>query len=345
MQKTVIDRIQKCYSVNALQADGQTKLLFAGEGDGSLAIYEGDSYQKKTVIWDESARLGGTMTICTVEDKEGYFFASVGFFTMIQSESSSIYLVRYRNGEYSRVKVCDIPYLHRFDVLPGDDCRYLIACTLHGGKESPEDWSKPGKILVARLPLDLDGAVSAEPEVLMDGLIQNHGFNRICENGKAAVLVAARSGVWKISPPDSGQTEFGVEQVFDFPASDVCAMDLDGDGALEYGVISPFHGNQFAVYKKAEQGPVKIYEHEKPLDFYHAIYADEFNGVPCFIIGARKLDMDLFRVYFDQKENRVDTELIETGAGSSNARIVHTPAGDLILSANRQKDEAAIFYA
>lgn len=342
MQKSVIDKISKCYSVNALQVDGKTKLIFAGEGDGSLSIYEGDSFEKKTVIWDETAQLGGTMTISTVEDKEGYFFVSTGFFTMIQSETSSIYLVRYHNGCYSKVKVCDIPYLHRFDVVRVKNRRYLIACTIHSGKKSPEDWANPGKILVAQLPMDLDRDVSVVPTVLMEGLTQNHGFNRVCENGKISVLVAAQNGVWKVTPPQEEDDAFQVEQIFDFPVSDVCTLDLDGDGALEYGVISPFHGDTFSVYKKTEDGAVRIYEHPKVLDFYHAIYADTFQGVPTFVIGARKLDMDLYMVSWDGE--KIVTNVLETGAGSSNARIVHTGNGDLIMSANRQKDEAAIYF-
>ena len=102
MEKLVIDKINKCYSVNALTMGEESKLIFAGEGDGSLNIYSGEKYENKEVVWAESEKLGGTMTICGVEDMEGCFFASTGFFTMIQSEASAIYLVRHLNGEYRR---------------------------------------------------------------------------------------------------------------------------------------------------------------------------------------------------------------------------------------------------
>ncbi|NBI89384.1 hypothetical protein D3Z45_01990 [Lachnospiraceae bacterium] len=344
MEKLVIDKINKCYSVNALTMGEESKLIFAGEGDGSLNIYSGEKYENKEVVWAESEKLGGTMTICGVEDMEGCFFASTGFFTMIQSEASAIYLVRHLNGEYRREKVCDIPYLHRFDVLTVEGYRYLIACTLHSGKKDKDDWSAPGKILVAELPFDLSGKVSVKPVVLKDGLFQNHGFNRAYEVGKAFVLVAAKEGVFQVMPPQKDKKEWSVEQIFDFPASDVCALDLDGDGKLEYGIISPFHGEHFSVYKRNGKTAVKIYEHEKKLDFYHAIYADYFCGEPSFVIGARKEDMDLYRVFYNREKGSIETEVIEEGAGSSNARIVHTKAGDIIMSANRQKDEAAIFF-
>lgn len=343
MKKKIIDQIDKCYSVNALQIGGKTQLVFAGEGDGSLSIYAGEDFKEKKTIWEEKDQLGGTMTICAVEDKEGYFFASTGFFTMIQSQTSSIYLVRYKENEFERVKVCDIPYLHRFDVVTIGEMRYLIACTIHSGKSGPEDWSNPGKLLVAELPYDLDGEISVSLKVLKEGLVMNHGFNRIYENGETKILIAAKNGVFQITPPFEPGGEWEVEQIFDFPASDVCAFDLDGDGNLEYGILSPFHGDHFSVYKKMNGMAVKVYEHAKELDFYHAIYADVFEGQPSFIIGARKKDMDLYRVFYDTSRQLYETELIETGAGSSNARIIHTGEGDLIMSANRQKNEAAVY--
>lgn len=344
MEKKVIDQIRKCYSVNALNIQGKTSLVFAGEGDGSLTIYQGENFAHKRVIWDESAKRGGTMTICTVTDKEGYFFVSTGFFTMTESGSSAIFLVRYHDGNFIPVKVCDIPYLHRFDVITVESHRYLIACTLHSGKADMADWSKPGKILVAELPFDLDDNVTVIPKILKEGLTMNHGFNRVCEYGVEKVLIAAKEGIFKIAPPYRQCKNWKIEHVFGFPASDICALDIDGDGELEYGVLSPFHGDTFSVYKKQDGEAVKIYEHEKHLDFYHAIYAGEYQQQPSFIIGARKKDMDLFRVYYNKETKEIETELIEMGAGSSNVRIIHTSQGDIIMSANRQKDEAAIYF-
>lgn len=341
MRKQVIDTVSKCYSVNALNMGKERWLLFAGEGDGSLQAYHGENFREKEVLWDESAGLGGIMSICTVPEKEGWFFVSTGFFTMIQSESSSIYLVRRRDGKFEKEKVCDIPYLHRFDVFVENGHRYLLACTLHEGKKEKDDWSTAGKILTAELPMDLEKSVETRPRVLMEGLFQNHGFNRL--PGKGIVLIACREGVYQVNAPSGKGAEWNIEKLFDFPASDVCAFDLDGDGELEYGIISPFHGNRFCIYKRTATGIRKLYEHEKPLNFYHAIYADILNGRPVFVIGARKEDMDLYQVFWDESTQKLVSELIETGAGSSNVRIVHTGDKDFIMSANRQKNEAAIY--
>ena len=338
MKKQIIDKIEYCYSVNAIKIGGEPWLLFGGERGGALCAYHGRDFQEKVTILSPAERLGGVMSISTIPDREGYFFMSAGFYSMVQSETSSIYLVRYRNGQFQREKICDIPYLHRFDVLTVEGRRFLIACTLHQGKHDDNDWSTPGKILGAELPLDLDKRIDIQLTVLADGLYQNHGFNRI--PGTNDVLTSSREGVFRITPPKKGGVSWKIKQIFDFPASDVCALDLDGDGRLEYGIISPFHGNCFRIYRQTPTEMKILYEHPKPLDFYHAIYADTLNGIPVFIAGARKMDMDLYQVFWNAEEGKFCSEIIEAGAGSSNARIVHTAAGDILMSANRQKQEA-----
>lgn len=338
MKKQIIDKIEYCYSVNAIELNGEPWLLFGGERDGVLCAYHGKDFREKVMILSPGERLGGVMSISTIPDKDGYFFMSTGFYSMVQSETSSIYLVRYKNGQFQREKMCDIPYLHRFDVLTVEGRRFLIACTLHEGKRDNDDWSTPGKVLGAELPSDLDNNIDIQMTVLAEGLYQNHGFNRI--PGTNDVLVASCEGVYCITPPKKDSTSWNIKQIFGISVSDVCALDLDGDGTLEYGIISPFHGNCFRIYRQTPDGAEILYEHPKPLDFYHAIYADTLNGTPVFIVGARGMDMDLYQVFWDAKEEKFCSEIIEAGAGSSNARIVHTAAGDILMSANRQKPEA-----
>lgn len=342
--KQRIDEIFKCYSVNGLTVDGQTQLLFAGEGPGICKLFAGSDFGQDQVLWDDGANEGGTMSIVSVPDYEGYFFTSTGFFSMVDSGDSKIYLVRYQAGQFIKKEIVRIPYLHRFSVLTVEDHRYLVACSLHGGKVDKEDWTKAGKIYVAELPMDLDSEFEVELRVYQDGLIKNHGFSEFEDKGKKGVLVASESGVLAVYPPQAGQSEWTKRQILDFPASDAAAIDMDGDGELEYAVLSPFHGDQFNVYKQVDGQYVSVYKYPKHLDFYHAIWADLFNGVPSMVIGARKEDMDLYLVQYDSVKQAYVSHLIESGAGSSNARILHTEKGDIILSANRQINEAAIYY-
>ncbi len=344
LKKTKIDDIFKCYSCNALEIEGETKLVFAGEGPGVLAIYGGEDFSEKETLWDSVDECGGTMSIVTVQGPEGYFFVSKGFFSMVDSGTSAIYLVRYVDGEFVEEKVVDIPYLHRFDIITKDEHRYLVAASLHGGKVDKEDWSKPGKVYVTELPYDLDQPMDVELTVLKDGLYKNHGFNKGLWKGEEAVFIASESGVHAIVPPaETGL--WGIGQIFDFPVSDVAVIDMDGDGEVEFALLSPFHGDGFDVYKKVDGSYKSVFQYEKAQDFYHAINADTVNGVPTFIIGARKDPMDLFAVQYDQESNCFKSILLETGVGSANARIIHTNDGDYVMASNRQIDQAAIYKA
>jgi len=53
--------------------------------------------------------------------------------------------------------------------------------------------------------------------------------------------------------------------------------------------------------------------------------------------------MDLFIVKYDQENKAFNSHLIDSVEGSSNARIRHTEDGDVIISANRQIDQVAIY--
>ncbi len=341
-KKQVIDTVFKCYSVNGLHIDGKSLLLFAGEGPGICRVYGGDDFSEQKTVWEGD---GGVMSMVGVPDYEGYFFASKGFFSMVDCGGSGVYLVRFRDGVFSQQKIIELPYLHRFDVFTLGSRRFFIGATLHSGKVDKEDWSRPGAIYVAELPLDLDGEIHVELQLLRDGLYRNHGFNRGVWKGMEVAFIASDEGVFAAAPPQAGDSGWTVEQVFSHPVSDVAAIDLDGDGEVEFALLSPFHGNRFDIYKKVGKEYRSVFSYPEELDFYHAIYADTFNSVPTVIAGARKDGMDLFLVQYDPAEKAFKSHLIERGAGSSNARILHTEKGDLIVSANRQIDQAAVYRA
>lgn len=342
MEKRIIDTIPMCYSASAMRFGDGWKLIYAGEGDGRLVVYDGPDDTRKTVVWDEAEKLGGTMSICPVEDAEDSFFASTGFFDMVHSESSAIWLVQGSGGVYRKKCVCRIPYLHRFDVTRVGNRRFLIACTLHNGKKDPSDWSTPGKILCGELPLDLSGDVHTELTVLQDGLFQNHGFNRIYDHGVCKFGVATRDGVFLVTPPQTENSDWDVKRVLPMDASDVCAMDLDGDGQLEYGLIRPFHGDRFEVYKSMNGQPELVYEHPKRQGFTHAIYAGTVNGRPSFAIGARGGDQEIFLLQY-QPDGGYSARVVEAGAGPSNVCLASAAGKTILLAANREKDEAALY--
>lgn len=338
--KQIIDNIFKCYSVNALNISGETQLIFAAEGDGSCQIYSGDDFSTKTTLWQGG---GGTMSIVPIPDKEGYFFASKGFYSMVDSRFSTIVLIRYKDGEFKEEKILEIPYLHRFDIFNVNGKRYLLAASIHSGKENKEDWSNPGKLFTAEIPFDLDGQINVELTILKESLTKNHGYGRGVWNGAECGFIGSEEGVFAIIPPQHNSDNWSIEQIFNQPVSDVTAIDMDGDGELEFALIEPFHGDKFVIYKKNQGEYKEVYSYPVHMNFYHAIDAGNINGVPTIVGGARRDDQQLFIIQYDKETDQYKNIVIDRNVGSSNVKIINTKNGNIIMSANREIGQAAIY--
>ncbi len=344
-KKQIIDEMFKCYSNNSLNINGKTELLFAGEGPGIMKKYYGENFKNSLLLWDADSELGGTMSVVTVPDYENVFFVSTGFFSMVDSEKSKIFIVKVNGNKVSKKQIAEIDYLHRFGVTDVEGKRYLIAASLHGGKKDKPDWSKPGSVYGCEIPMDLDQEFTCEFKTIKDGLFINHGFSIGNLDGKRVALIGSEVGGFAVRPPQNGN-DWEVEKILDFPVSDLAAIDLDGDGEEELAVLNPFHGNHFGIYKRINGVYDCLFEYEKPLDFYHAITADTLNEIPTVVIGARKDDMDLFIVQYDKEKGEYFSQLVDTNVGPANVSICHMTDGtDLIVSSNRQINEAAIYIA
>ncbi len=336
----------KCYSTNALSIDGKSQVLFAGEGPGIFKRYFGDDFKESQLIWDDTAKLGGTMSVVTVPEYENIFFISTGFFSMVDSEKSKIFIVKVDGDKVEKRQIAEIDYLHRFGVATVEGRRYLVAATLHGGKVDKPDWSKPGKVLVSEIPMDLEKDFTCELTVLKDDLFINHGFSFGQFDGRTAALIGSKIGAFAVYPPQDGNPKWVCEKVLDFPVSDITSIDLDSDGENELAILDPFHGDHFGIYKRVDGEFKCVFEYDKHLDFYHAISAGTLCGVPSVVIGARKEDMDLYVVQYDSEKGEFFSTLVDTNVGPANAAIHHLADGrDIILSANRQINQAAIYWA
>jgi hypothetical protein len=339
-KKTVIGDMFKCYSVNHLNINGENKLIYAGEGPGICAVYDRDEAFTQHVLWDKE--FGGTMSVVPVEGKEGYFYISKGFYSMVDSEPSSVNLVKYEDGKFTDKIVCHIPYLHRFGILKGYK-EFLIGCSIATHKYDKQDWDYPGRIYVGELAEDLDGDVKIPLKIIKEGLTQNHGFTKGTYKGMDAAFIGAKEGYYAVCAPQAEGDEWLVEQILDMPISDAVFIDLDGDGVEEIVGFTPFHGDELVILKLIDGKYQPVFKDETDMEFYHAIDTYELGGKPTVFVGARRNDMSLVYIQYNDETKEYDVVTIDENVGPSNVHVFTDNGKLTIMSANRQINQAAFY--
>ena len=70
----------------------------------------------------------------------------------------------------------------------------------------------------------------------------------------------------------------------------------------------------------------------------------KLRGVPTIIGGYRRCDKDLFYIQCTDKEKlEFETVVIESGVGPSNVAVLNEDDRDIIISANRELGQAALY--
>ncbi|HBC2030635.1 TPA: hypothetical protein I9Z65_002115 [Clostridium perfringens] len=338
IEKKFLTDLHRCYATSSTVIDGDRKILIATEGEGPCFMYEGDDFKQSTV-WDGP---GGTMSIIPIPGKNGDFLVVQRFFPTFQSEDAEIVWGRYENGKWEIKTLFKLPYLHRFDILEANGKLYFLGAVLCNSKQFKDDWSDPGKIYVGEIPEDLNKPI--ELKVIKEGLTKNHGYCRAYHNGKMVGLVTSQEGVFRVTPPQSDDEEWTVEKIMDRPTSDVAVVDIDEDGEDELVTIEEFHGKHFRINKKYGDEYKIIYEYPKEMDFGHVVWGGKLRGVPTIIGGYRRCDKDLFYIQCTDKEKlEFETVVIESGVGPSNVAVLNEDDRDIIISANRELGQAALY--
>ena len=338
IEKRFLTSLNRCYSANHVVVDGVTRILVATEGEGACLAWSGPDYDRAQVVWDGP---GGTMSMVPIAGTNGEFLAVQKFFKMFQWEQAKVVHVRpLRDGRYEVSDALHLPYIHRFDLLQAGGRQYFIGCTLATTKDSKEDWSDPGKVWVG----EYTGPGPLRVGVLAHGLTKNHGYSRLVRDGVMMGLVTCEQGAFEVTPPQHAHGQWSITQVMDWPISDIAAIDIDGDGELEYATIEPFHGAHFRVYKKIDGAFRKIFEHPEVSEFYHVVVAATLAGEPVFIGGCRRGKQQLFLLRAQQTDPLVlRAQVIDEGVGPSNVHVLHEADRDIIVSANRERAEAALY--
>ena len=338
IQKRFLTTMNRCYSANHIVVDGQTRILVATEGEGACLAWTGPDYAQSHEVW---AGPGGTMSIVPIPGTNGEFLAVQKFFKMFQWEEAKVVHVKpLADGRYAVTDILHLPYIHRFDLLPAGNKLYFIGGTLATTKQAKEDWSDPGKLWVG----EYTGPGPLQVTALKSGMTQHHGYSRLEHAGRVSSLVTCREGAFEVTPPQQAGAEWQVQPLMDWPISDIAAIDIDGDGELEYATIEDFHGPHFRVYKRVAGQWQKIYEHPEVSEFYHVVTATTLAGQAVFVGGCRRGKQQLFYVQAVQASPLVlQAQVVEEGVGPSNVHVMHEQGRDIIVSANREKAEAALY--
>jgi hypothetical protein len=339
IEKRFLTEMNRCYSASSIVVAGQTRVLLATEGEGPCLAWSSPAFESPHPVWEGP---GGTMSMVPIPGTNGEFLAVQKFFKMFQWEEAKVVHVRpLKDGGYEVRDVLHLPYIHRFDLLTVGDRHYFIGCTLATTKASKEDWSDPGKIWVG----EWTGKGPLQVNILKEGLTKNHGYSCLTRDGRMSGLVTCEQGAFEVVPPAQPGGAWTLTQFMDWPISDISAVDIDGDGELEFATIEPFHGAYFRVHKLIDGAFRKIYEHPEVSEFYHVVVGATLAGKPVFIGGCRRGRQQLFYVETASKcPLELRAVVIEEGVGPSNVHVLHEQDRDVIVAANREKAEAALYF-
>lgn len=333
IRKTSLGEIERGYALDMVEQDSVIHMLMAAEAQGACWYTTFPDLQTET-IWDEPS--GGTVDICFIPGRTDEFLAVQDFLPVFNaSESVLVHGKRNAAGHWEVNTLMKIPFLHRFRILERNGTFYFLGATLCGGKESQDDWSQPGQVLLGKIPDDFQGPFALRP--VLEGISRNHGFWQGNLSGEDVFLITGMEGAFMLHVPRDLESDevWQHEKILDYDVSEVAFCDLDGDGKDEMAVIHPFHGDQFDIHKFVDDQWVQVYS--LPIAFGHVIWGGKILGTPSFVLGYRKNEMELLLLQCDRTEPfSIKKTVIDEGGGPSQIRVLHQPDREIILAANRQ---------
>lgn len=328
--------LDKCYALATLHYQGKRHFVVAAEKQGKCLLFDVYGNQVDT-IWEEP---GGTMSLVPVQGKDGWFLATQRMYSPNDALDASIVLVRPgSDGTWNVVKIADVPFAHRFDIVQSENTSFLVVCTIKSGHDYKDDWTHPGQILACELPKDwswVEEGPALSFTVVAEDLYHNHGYWR----GNAHFVVGSDNGVFKIAPPSKQVPDWQITQLLDEAISDIAFVDFDGDGIDEMITLSPFHGDTIRIYSLLDNRYQLKYEYPEKVPFVHSIWAGYLGTKPYAIIGHRQGKRDILGFSYD---GTYQTEILVPNAGSTNILCYERDDKYYLLSANREINTIAFY--
>ena len=332
-----LDDITRCYCASHMFIDDEPIIFFASEDPNSPCnAYTGEDFKEKTNLWTDR---GGCMSIIPFETRKGEFLAVNEFYLKVSPSCAKLVWGKRTPEGWVVKDLFNLPYLHRFDIFHIDGKDYVLVTTIARDKRNKEDWTRPGQVYVGEIPEDLEND-NVVLKQIVDGQFHNHGYFRDHRPDKNCGYIGSDEGVFRIDPPKDGK-DWTVTKIKDGRTSEVAVGDIDDDGYDEMITIEPFHGNTIKIYRLKDGECEEIYNYPYELDFAHALKFDTIGGKKCFVGGIRRVDAELFVIYSENGELKLDR--VDLGGGPANVDVIHAYGNDYILAANHTRNEAAIY--
>ena len=346
IEKKKIAELKKCYAILSLKYNNDNCFAVATEKNDPCYLFDSNG-QKIDTLWESP---GGVMSMVQVPGTNGQFISVHEFYSPDDSKASKLVLVTPKEGRWHIQTLVTLPHVHRIDILEYSGVKYFIACCVKSGSNYEGDWSQPGKIYMSMLPSNLTEYNEKDGNplpltVLMEGLTKNHGYYHIVEDGVPTSLISSDQGVFQLYPPGAISNDWSTKYFLDTPASDAVLADLDGDGIEELIVLSPFHGDTLSIYKRLNGQYEKVYQYPLRLEFIHALYGGPFGGKNRVIVGHREGKRDLVSFEYDEESQSFQAEILDHDCGPANIYHYIKDGKDILISANRETDEVAMYIA
>ncbi len=336
VEKKVLDDMYRCYATQAFEINGELTLFYASEEEGYPCVaYSGPDFSTKSIVWEKG---GGCMSILPVPNKPNEFLAIRDFYLKVSPSQSRLVWGKLEDDRWIIKDMLFLPFLHRFGIFEVNGSLHFLGTTIADDKKNKEDWSQPGSIYTGVFPEDFNLGLTVTR--IGDHYFRNHGFTTHVEDGQRVAYLSSDQGIVKAIPPYSA-SEWHIEPFMKGQVSEVAIGDIDCDGQDEYLTIEPFHGNALNIYRKTDQGFIKIYAYDHPIDFAHAVIYTRLKGVPTFLAGIRRMDCEL--VAFQWHDNAIKAITLDQGGGPANLFALNLAENDLVLSANHTENKAVVY--
>lgn len=339
--KRVLGKLEKAYALTPILYQGQPHFLVASELEKPCLLFDCEGTQQD-VVWEKP---GGVMSMVYVPGTNGQFLTTHKFYSFNDAAESVISVVTPASPKNWEIRtVAKLPYVHRIDIIQRGGVSYLIACQLKSDSEYDNDWRFPGNVYVAELPENL--LTLQEPlhlELLKSDLPYNHGYYRIEEAGVPSCIISAETGIFQFEPPAYRGGEWSIRLLSSDPTSDAVLLDIDMDGEPELCAISPFHGDTVRIYKKQQDSYEAIYQCDSLLPFCHGFYGGSVCGTPTLLVGHRAGNRDLLAFRWDPVSRSFQKQVLDRDVGPANLMLYQKDGMDILISANREIDEIAMY--